>query len=238
MMKYKAGQKREDGLVFWRYLKQKGEIWITQEQFNRRSESAKEYKRKAAAHYYAQERAKRPEDRNYFGRYFPHIDKYFLKVSCSGKPVFGTKEQLEYERRRHAVYKKRFVEKNLKLPKTGFKIGDRHPTKPGLYVVFFVGNKPYYDNAKKLEEVLESRRRAYQKRYIKCKKIRRERLDKLDKKRKRGEIDKITGHVFWGYDRIAKEIWLDKDLYDKKHSAELARRKANRQRKNGYIKKD
>ena len=233
MKKYKAGQKREDGLVFWRHTKQKGDVWITQAQFDQRKESAREYKRRAAAHYYALERAKPPEDRNYFGRYFPHINKYFLKVGSSGKPIYGTKEQLERIRRRLSVYKIRLIEKDLKLPKSGLRLGDRHPTEPGLFVVFFIGNKPYYDNKEKLKEVLESRRMSYQKRYYKCKKIRRERLDKLEKRRKRGEIDNITNLVFWCYDRIGKEIWLDKDTYRKKHEAELAKRKINRKRQMG-----
>jgi hypothetical protein len=235
-MKYKAGQKREDGLVFWRHTNEKGDIWITQAQFDHRKESAREYKRKAAAYYYALERAKKPEDRNYFGRYFPHIEKYFLKVSGSGKPIYGTKAEVEQLRRQHAIYKKKFVEKHQKLPKTDLKIGDRHPTQPGLFVVYFIGNKPYFDSSDKLKEVLESRRRATKKRYYKSKKIRRERLDKLDKRRKRGDVDNVTGLIFWAYNRIAKEIWLDKTIYDAKHTADLARRKLDRQKKNGYIK--
>jgi len=230
-MKYKCGTRREDGMVFWRRHKTKGDIWITEEQYKKRTSAEKAYRQRAYEEYKRRLAKKKPDERPTFGQYCPRREKYYLGVSSTGKEEWVTKERLERHKIKSKRNKRKHVERLLKLPKTGLKIGDQNPDNPKEYVVFFIGNKPYFGTLEHLKRVKEARAIAYRKRDIKAKKIRAERLARLENRHRRGDIDPITNKIFWDYDRIAKEIWLDPEIYHRKRQKDLEKRRLNRQKK-------
>lgn len=228
-MKPKCGTRREDGMVFWRLHKTKGEVWITEDQYQRRCAQEKQYRQQAYADYKKRLEKIPPHERPYLGKYCPRRDLYYLCVSSSGKETWVTKNRLDRFRERSKRAKRKHINKLMQIEKTGIKIGDKHPNDPNLYVVFFTGNKPYYGTKEHLDRITESRKMTYRKRYIKAKKIRTERLERDGRKYRRGDIDPVTNLIFWEYDRIAKERWLPAEVYHQKRNKELLKRKRSRE---------
>jgi hypothetical protein len=229
-MKPKCGTRREDGKVFWRLHKTKGEIWISEEQYERRTAKEKEYRIRAYAEWKKMEQQKPPELRNYLGKYCPRRDRFYLGVSSSGKQMWVTRERLADYRRKSKRAKRKHIEKCLAVPKTALKIGDPNPENPNEFVVYFTGNKPYFGDRNHLKRVLDSRAMTYRKRHIKSRKIRAERLSRLEERRSRGEVDPETGLIFWEYNRIANEVWLQPEIYHARREKCLAKRKDLRRR--------
>lgn len=230
--KPREGETREDGRVFWRRHKKKGDIWLTKESYERRVKTRNEYRRKCYEEYKRGQMAMDPMDRNYLGKYDFSRNKYFMGVSASGKPVWVTKEKLERFKERTAKSKARFVEKQRALPATKGSIGDPHPTDPGLFVILRVGNRLYYGDALRLEKKREALKRAGINRDVKYRSIRRDLLSKMQKRIKRGEVDEATGKVFWEYNQRCVPVWLDPEEFRVRHEKSNLRRKMARQAKN------
>ena len=229
-MKYKEGFIREDGKFFWRDSKLKGEIWLTEEQFKKRVATRTEYRKRCAELYKKMRDEKNVMDRPFFGKYSFAKNKYFIGMTSSGKENWVSKEKFERFKVKQENCKKRYIEKLRKLPKTNLKFGDPHPENPDLFVTLLIGNKPFFGNAEKLQEVIEKRNRFQKNKVIKNQIIRRDKLNKLDKKHRlrRGHIDDITGNIFWEYDVKGDPKFLPPDVFHEKRNKANEKRKRNR----------
>lgn len=226
MGKLKRGTMREDGMVFARMYRGK-ETWITPQQYEKREQTRRAYVRKCAANYKRRQLAKSIMDRNYLGRYDPYTDKYFLGITSAGKEMWGTKQQLCKTRNDMNSRRKKFTERCKQLKDSGLKLGDPHPTEQGLFVILIVGNKRYYGDEKRLREVRDQRNRAYRKRDLRYRRLRKVYLENLETIWKRGERNE-GGMVFWEYNIRAKEVWLTPEQFEKKHKLSCERRRKAR----------
>lgn len=209
----RRGTVSEDGKVFWAYSKNK-EIWISKEQYERRENSRREYVRKCREQYYKRQLAKHEVFRNFIGKYDSSKNMYFIRISSSGKEVWGSKEQLENFRKMHNKCRTRMYQKlKLQHPITGLKIGDRNPQNPNEYVIFFIGNKPYFGNAEHFKRRQKSRAITYRKRNSKYREMRKKKLQSLTARIRRGTVDPKTGLIFKHYTACGNEMWVTKENY-------------------------
>jgi hypothetical protein len=229
MGKYKRGFVREDGLVFARMQDGK-EVWVTADSYARRENTRRAYVKKAYDAYKRRQLAKPIEDRNYLGRYDPYRDKYFLGLSSSGKEIWGSKDMLIRKRKMADKRRREFRERCDALEHQDKGFGQPHPTKPGLFVILRIGNKLYYGNQDRLNQISAGRQRSYKKRNIKYRRRRDDILRSLTVRHKRGDIG-TDGLIFWEYTLTAKEIWLAPEDYAIKHKASCDRRKKYHERK-------
>ena len=230
----KCGTVRDDGKVLWRNSKEKGQIWLTAEQYKKRIETIREYRRKSAAAYYARREKINPIDRPYFGKYDFASNTYYAGISSAGKEVWMPKEKFERFAERKKKHKQKHVEKLKALPKTNAKIGDPHPDNKNLFVVYINGNKPIYGDKEKLRKRRESQLRSYKIRDQRNRKMKREMLERLGENRiYRGCYDIKTGKVFWEYDNAGREIWIDEDIFFKKRQHAIDKRKNARLKQKG-----
>lgn len=226
-MRLKQGSVRSDGKVFYKNCKYKGEIWLTKEQFDRRIESAKAYKRKCAEYYYKMRDARPESERPYLGKYDFARNRYFIKIGSSGKEVWGTAEQLQKHKAKMNECRKRFLERSRTGAAHVFKLGDPHPSEPGKFLLYYHGDRPYFGDKAALERRIKSMQQSGTKRYYKSKKIRAERLRDIERIR-RGTLR--DGLVFWEYDRLGKERWINQETYDRLIAKERVRRERSRKR--------
>jgi hypothetical protein len=227
----KRGTIREDGKYFWGYKKEK-EIWLTKEQYEKWDDTRKDYVRRCRNRYYERQAAKHIIDRNYIGKYDSSKNLYFLKISTAGKEIWGTKHQLEAFSKQHTIYRRRMYYKLLEQhPVTGLKIGDKNPDNPNEYVVFFIGNKPYFGSKHHLKERQKSRAISYRKRTQKYKLQREAKLRSIEKRIKRGTENPETGLVFYCYAQNGNERWITKEYYQKILEQERIKKKRHSQEK-------
>ena len=222
----KRGTIREDGKVFARILEGK-EIWLTKEQYEKREKSRKEYIKRCMKSYYSRRKSVRK-----IGEYDHNKNLYFCGVSCSGKEVWRKKQYLDRIIKAIGNSRKRYIERcKNNYPSTTLKFGDKNPLNPNEYVVFKVGNKVFFDSLKRLNEIKEKKRMIYVKRYFKAKKIRKNILDRIENKKRRGDSRLEDNKLFWEYNRVGKEIWLDPEIYYSKRKKDCERRSFYRKRK-------
>lgn len=230
----KRGTIREDGKLFWSYKKNK-ELWISKDQYEKRENTRRQYVIKCRQRYYQRQNAKHLVERNFIGKYNFSKNLYFIKVSTSGKEVWGTKEQLDQFRKMHTKCRLRmYYRLKNQYPPTGLKVGDKNPNNPKEYVVFFLGNKPYFGNKSRLKRVKEGRAITYRKRNEKYKILRKQKLKSIEKRIKRGTINSETGLVFLYYAQNGKERWVAREFYQKFLEKEKIRK--TRQKVKVYIK--
>jgi len=228
----KEGFVREDGKVFWKSCKEKGDIWLTPEQYQKWCDTRKRYRQRCAQEYYKRREKQNPMDRNYFGKYDFARNLYFVGISSAGKEVWVNKDRLEKILERKKRYKKNYIKKLQEAPKNNLKFGDQHPDDPNLYVYLIVGNKPFFGTKEKLEERKKALRKSGILRDIKYKHKRKDILQKLgDNRIHRGAYDLTTGLVFWEYTQTGNEKWLPVDQFHKLRLADCEKRKRDRQRK-------
>ena len=221
----KRGTVREDGKIFARMAKGK-ELWITKEQYEKRENSRKEYTKKCLELY-----KKYRKEKKSIGQYDHKKNLYFIGISTSGKEVWKNKAYLEKFRKKQNKNKKKYNQKCSLLPKTNLKFGDQHPDNPELFVIHKIGNKCFFGNKERLEEKKESLRIVRVKRYYKSKKVRQLALQGLEARLVRGTTRTEDNFIFFGYDRIGKEIWYPPEVYHQKRNKELLKRKEKRLRK-------
>jgi hypothetical protein len=221
----KRGTVREDGKVFCRISKGK-EIWLTKEKYEERENKRKEYVRQCQELYKKYRKEKRK-----FGECDYKRNLYFIGISSSGKEIWRNKAFLEKRKRQHNLRKKEYNKRCLELPQTNLKFGDPHPENSNLFVVHKIGNKCFFGTKSKLKKVKESKRMTYAKRYFKSKKKRNEILKNKIERKKRGEIRIEDNKVFWEYNRVGKEIWLDHEIFHLKRNKEIERRKSYRNKR-------
>jgi hypothetical protein len=222
----KRGTTREDGKVFARILNGK-ELWLTKEQYEKREKSRKEYVKRCMKMYYSRRKSVRK-----IGEYDYNKNLYFCGISSSGKEVW--KKKYYYEKVLNVISqsKKKYLDRcKQKYPPTNLKIGDVNPNNPNQFVVLKIGNKLFFGSKAKLEEKKEKLRMIYLKRSIKAKKIREivlsGKIDRLKKGTTRVEDNKI----FWEYNRVGKEVWLDPEIFHFKRNKCLEKRKNYRKKK-------
>lgn len=225
----KKGTVREDGKIYWCSSKRKGEIWLTKEQYDKYDETVRNYRRKSHQAYYARREKIKPSDRSYFGKYDPAANKYFAKISTSGKEIWVTKAELERLKKQSKLNRRKYVERQQSLPDNKIKVGDQHPTDKTLYVIYKVGKKPMYGSKEKLEERRKSRKKTMCLRNIKYNSRRREFIENLGGQRfKRGYFSIEKNMVFWEYSTTCREIWISEEKFHKLRNAHLQRRKVHR----------
>ena len=228
----KEGFVREDGKIFWKKCKEKGEIWLTSEQYQKWCETRKNYRQRCAQEYYKRREKLNPMDRPYFGKYDFSRNLYYIGVSSSGKEVWVNKQRYENLLERRKKYRSKYAQRLQEEPKTNLKLGDVHPDNPNLYVILLIGNKPFFGSKEKLAERRNSLRRSGIKRDIKYKHKRKQILEQLGENRiHRGAYDLKTGLVFWEYSQNGKERWFPVDHFHKLRIADCEKRKRVRQRK-------
>jgi hypothetical protein len=222
------GTVREDGKVYWAFTKNK-EVWITREQYDKREQTRKAYVKKCRENYKKRQEAKHPVDRNFIGKYNFATNLYFLRMSSSGKEIWGSKQQLEASRKRHTRYRNKMYHKlKIQYAKTGLKVGDQNPDNPNQYVIFFIGNKPYFGTKYQLIQRKKSRRISYNKRNEKYAIARQKKLQSLQQRIKRGTTDLNTGLVFYMYAQNGKERWITPERYQQVLEIERQRKKRNK----------
>jgi chaperonin cofactor prefoldin len=232
----KRGTIREDGKVFWVYRKGK-EVWATKEQYEKRENTRKAYVRMCQQEYKKLQVKKLSHERNYVGKYDYSRNLYFMSISTSGKEVWGSKSQLEKYRKRLNDRRKDMTQR-LKEFQTNLKFGDPNPNNPEEFVCFFIGKKPYFGSAKKLEERKKSRAISYRKLDMFYKTKRMMVLQALNKRLRRGAINQENGLIFWEYSESGKEIWFVKEIFDERQEKEKIRRKKYRNKSIHNVCKD
>lgn len=146
----KRGTVREDGKVFWVYRKGK-EVWATKEQYDKRENTRKAYVRMCQQEYKKSQAKKLPHERNYVGKYDSSKNLYFIRISTSGKEVWGSKFQLN-EYRKRLNDRRRDMTKRLNEIQTDLKFGDPNPNNPKEFVCFFIGKNHTLDQLKNLKK--------------------------------------------------------------------------------------
>lgn len=220
----KRGTVREDGKVFARYLYGK-ELWITKEQYEKREKTRKEYVKNCLLAY-----RKMCKEKKSFGDCNHSKNLYFIGISSSGKEIWRSRTYLEKFRKKQNLNKRKYTERCKMLPKTNLKFGDQHPENPNLFVTLKIGNKCFFGDKKKLEEKKEQNRIIYAKRYFKAKKIKQIIMENTAVKKRRGETREEDNLIFFGYDRIGKEIWYRPEIYHHKRNKEILKRREKRKK--------
>lgn len=204
----KRGTIREDGKVFARMLNGK-EMWITKEQYEKREKSRKDYSKRCRKSYYSRRQAVRT-----LGEYDHNKNLYFCGISCSGKEVWRKKVFADRILNASRKNKKKYTERcKTNYPPTTLKFGDKNPLNPNEYVVLKVGNKIFFGSLKRLNEVKETKRVIYARRYFKAKKIRKNFLNNIENRKRRGDSRIEDNKLFWEYNRVGKEIWLCPEVF-------------------------
>lgn len=228
---HKEGYVREDGMVYWRYRRDRGDVWITQEKYQQYLNTRKNYRKRSLEEYYKRREKIDPMDRSYYGKYSFQKNRYFVGLSVSGKEVWVTKEKFLKHKEQKNKRRRNFLSKLKLQQKPNVKVGDTHPENSDLVVCFFIGNKPYFGSKEKLNQVLESRRISYRKRNIKYRKTRAEKLAKMESRLKRGVVHPENGTLFWEYNCRCKEVWLPAEKFHELRNKEKERRKRLRLKK-------
>ena len=224
----KRGTVREDGKVFWVYRKGK-EVWATKEQYDKRENTRKAYVRMCQQEYKKMQAGKPPHERNYLGKYDSSRNLYFIRVSTAGKEIWGSKFQLN-EYRKRLNDRRKDMTKRLNELQTNLKFGDPNPNNPKEFVCFFIGKKPYFGSAKKLEERKKSRAITYRKLDMFYRTKRMFALHALEKRIRRGTVNEETGLIFWEYNEAGKEKWFSKEEFKLRHEKEKIRRNKYRKK--------
>jgi len=230
---FKEGHVREDGMIYWRYRKDKGHVWITQEQYKKYVETRKKYRELCLKEYYKQRSKLNVMDQSFYGKYCFAKNRYFIGVGSSGKEIWTTKEKYLKHRDKQNRNRRNFIKKLKSQPKPDLKIGDPHPDNKDLFVCYFIGNKPYFGSEQKLKTVVESRKTSIRKRDIKYKRLRKERLAQIEKKHRRGDVHPENKTLFWEYNIQGKEKWLPFEEFKLRHDKEKERRRINRLKQKG-----
>lgn len=221
--KIKQGTVRDDSKIFWGTMHGK-ESWITKEQYDKRIASRIAYRKMCQEQYKKRQAAKNSMDRNYIGKYDFSKNLYFIRVSTSGKEMWGTKEELErYRQRRNKASYSRFL-RLQNYSGQQLKIGDVNPSNPNQFVIYMIGKKPYFGSQKELQENIQRRTISYRKRNQKYYKIRKDIMSKIMNKIKRGTVNSENGLIFWIYNVVGKEKWITKEEYDHKMEQERQRK--------------
>lgn len=198
----KTGTVREDGKVYYSYGKERG-VWITQKEFERKRKVVRDYQKNCYKLY------KQIRKRIWkFGEYNPEKDLYFCGVTASGKEIWVSKSYSLKMKKYREVYQKKYVEKCKQLPPTNLRFGDQHPDNPKLFVVYKVGNKPYFGTKKKLEHRRKKLREMYARRDQRYRLKKAEKIRKNEIIYKKGDVHPETKMIFWNYTRSFYETWI------------------------------
>jgi len=223
---------REDGMVYWRHRKNRGDIWLTPEKFAAYQVKRKEYRDMCREAYYKRQAELPENERNYFGRYDWKKNKYFIDISSSGKEVWVYKARYEKLKAKREEYRKKYCSKMKSVPKTGLKMGDQNPDNPNEYVLWFTGNRPKFGTLEQLEIAKQGLKAIYKKAHKKYRQIRNEKLRFMNNKLRRGHVHAETGMIFWEYNYRGEPRWLEPEKFAVKHQTDKERRRKNRKKQN------
>ena len=220
---HKRGDVRADGKVFLGYARGRSktyERWVEPHKLVELKQKQKAYRQ---SRYEAYKRSVEGRGRPAVGQLDPVTGLYFLTVSSTGKEMWGDKEALEEMRRRMSLRCRRHAKRKYEAaPLPTVCVGDRHPSRDGLYVIKVSKVQIKYGTAEELrlsrEATREKSRRYRAKNRQRFLDKYRERKDFLDRnphlKRSRGDIDPITGKLFWGYSSTCIERWVTREQFE------------------------
>ena len=226
----KEGYIREDGMVYWRYCKRRGEIWVKPEVYQAYHTRRKNYHTMCRQDYHRRQEMLSPMDRNYFGKYDFATNLYFVDVSSTGKEVWFTKQQFDKMVEMKKGYRRKYKKKMQNLPKKTLRFGDQNPDNPNEYVTHFLGNLPRFGTKEQLEKRIKSSAIASRKSKMKMKKIRNTVLSSIKVRIRRGTVDTATGLVFWVYNQVGIPKWITADDYKSRKEKESNRKKLRKQK--------
>lgn len=219
----KTGTVREDGMIYYSYGKQRG-VWLTKSNFERKRKRVRDYQRNSYKLY--KEVRKRAWK---FGEYNPEKNLYFCGVTVSGKEIWRSKECMLSKKKYRAFYQKKHIKKCKELPPTNLKVGDQHPDNPKLFVVYKIGNKPYFGTKKKLEKRRNKLREMYARRDQRYRLKKNKKLRNNEKIYKKGDVHPQTKLIFWNYTRSFYETWLTpEDFKLRQEKKELLKKHTNK----------
>lgn len=226
----RRGVVRGDGKIFWAYRtgrnKKRYEIWVTKQKFDN-YESARLQKYHLCMKKYKESQAELPVDeRNSFGKYNSQTGLYFIRLSSKGAPIFGTLEELQtFKIQKRQQQKNWYAKIRSCTPLPTVCLGDQHPSDPNLFVVEIRNHKVKYGTLQKLQDrrnKLKKLSREYRqkkgseltKKYREIRQVKqKERKENPHLKFRRGDINPITNHRFWGYSTLGNEIWLSNEEF-------------------------
>lgn len=225
---YREGHIREDGMVFWRNRKDRGEVWLTQEKYEQYCLTRKNHRDKRREEYFQQRDSIPVKDRSYLGKYNPEIDKYFLGLNGSGTEIWVDKDRFDKLAQKRKEYRLKYHRKMKSLPKQSLRFGDKNPNNPSQYVTHFIGNLPRFGSYDDLQIAIVSKTRTYSKMNVKYRKIRTDVLKLIPKRLRRGDINPENGFIFWEYGRTGKPRFLPPNIYHERRNKENDRKKKSR----------
>lgn len=222
--KFKQGFVREDGMRFWGYRDGK-EVWISEESYQMRRESRRQYRRRVRQMGLEHLKRKDPMDQPYLGKYDFSRNLYFLELGSNGKEVWGTKQQLEHFKERRRIGNDRYIDRCALLPDLNLRHNDPHPDNPNLFVLRKVRNKCFFGTAEELAKVLEQRRITSRKGNQLRKYKRRMTILKLGAERLNRGVER-NGMFFWNYTAAGREKWVTPEQFAflKEQSRQISKR--------------
>lgn len=226
----REGEVREDGKVYWRFRKGRGEVWLTPEKYELYCKKRREYSKMCHDAWHQRQSQLPDSQKTYFGKYNWKTNKYFIGLSTSGKEIWVYKARFEERLESNRRSKKKYLDKLKSLTKTGLKIGDKNPDNPEQYVLSFTGNKPRFGNYAQLLQAKESRKIIDKKMRARRKKIRAQVISKLVFRLKRGHVNPENGMIFWEYTTYGKPRWLNPEDFKRKHDKVILQKKLRRQK--------
>ena len=237
-MRHKRGDARGDGKVFLAYLKRGSksyERWVQPRVLEQIKQKQKAYRQ---SRYEAYKKAKEGVGRPSIGARHPETGLLFITVTSTGKEVWGDQEMLDTYRRRQKERTRKCSKRRYKsAPPPTVCVGDRHPTRDGLFAILVNKVRVKYGTAEELRLAREATRQKSA-RYRKAN--RQKYLDKYRAaadflkanphlKRSRGDLDPITGKLFWSYSSCCLERWVTPGRFEELQRKAKERRMAKSQ---------
>lgn len=216
---YKRGDRHPDGRIFYCYHHGK-EMWCDPERYERKLKTAQNYD-KACKEYYG----KKEHPPMFF---YDIIRKQYYVGRSGTKERWVNYDEFVKIRKARDLKDKKFREKRRLVKKIAYKRGQQHPDNPELFFVAYNSGKALWMNAEEYSKSMTARRESSGQCTRKGRIRKQNILKKIKNKYRRGE--KKDGKVFWDYTTYGIEVWLEPEVFQKRHQAILDKAKRYRER--------